>query len=529
MAKFKWVLGIIVIVALLISSAPLLACLSPAVAQDTETSQLAPLNPGFLDFLQQPSEPFYGYVPPTMDLSHLKETPVQTEQTLQALPATFDWRTQGKVTPVKNQNPCGTCWLFGTLAAVESRVWIVEDVEYDFSEQNVACCTDPAWVYLIGNRCMGGGNSLKAMDVLAKKGTRLESCDPYNIGTINTDTCNDACTTIKRVTDYRRVASDAGQITEVKTAVYDYGPVSMAYCHEPELFDEVTNIYYWPDCTEYTNHLVCIVGWDDTVGWPGGAGNGAWIVKNSWGSSFGDNGYFYLCYGSANMEEVASYRYKDYDANEIVYYWDEAGLVGFRGYGDTSAWMASVFTSGQDGVLTHVDFWATSNNATYELYVYDGSFVSQLAYQTGSCDDFGYYSIPLTTPVSVTNGQQFTVAVKMITPGFDYPIPVEYEIPGFCEPPIQTGFCFTRHLDSDLWDDAGVGGANVCLRAKITTPPADILAYYRGLGEDPNVVETTDLLQAANDWANEVVPPSFTEPISTTQLLALANEWAATD
>lgn len=59
--------------------------------------------------------------------------------------------------------------------------------------------------------------------------------------------------------------------------------------------------------------------------------------------------------------------------------------------------------------------------------------------------------------------------------------------------------------------------------------PPDILAYYRGLGEDPNVVETTDLLQAANDWANEVVPSGFTEPISTTQLLALANEWAATD
>ncbi|GAI47538.1 unnamed protein product, partial [marine sediment metagenome] len=181
-------------------------------------------------------------------------------------------------------------------------------------------------------------------------------------------------------------------------------------------------------------------------------------------------GYFYLCYGSANMEEVASYRYKDYDANEIVYYWDEAGLVGFRGYGDTSAWMASVFTSGQDGVLTHVDFWTTGNNATYELYVYDGSFGSHLAYQTGSCDEFGYYSIPLTTPVSVTNGQQFTVAVKMTTPGFDYPLPVEIVLLGMCEPPIQTEVCFTRHLDGDPWDDAGVGGANVCLRAKITTP-----------------------------------------------------------
>ena len=504
MAKVKKVLGIIVILALLIGSgAPFFASMSPAAAQD-EMLHLAPLNLDFLDFLQQPSEPFYGYVPPTMDLSHLKEIPVQREQALQALPATFDWRTQGKVTPVKNQDPCGTCWLFGTLAAVESRVWIVEDVEYDFSEQNIACCTDPAWVYLIGNRCMGGGNSLKAMDVLAKKGTRLESDHPYNTGTINTDTCNDAIPTIKRITGYRMVASDAGQITEVKTAVYDYGPVSMAYCHDNSYLYP-GNIYYWPGCTETTNHAVCIVGWDDIVEWPGGAGNGAWIVKNSWGSGFGDAGYFYLCYGSGNMEGVASYRYEDYDANQTVHFWDEAGFMDTAGYGDTSAWMASVFTSGQDGALTHVDFWTTSNNATYELYVYDGSFGSQLAYQTGSCAEFGYYSIPFTTPVPMTNGQEFTVAVKMTTPGFDYPLPVEYEMTSYCEPPIQPEVCFTRHLDSDPWDDAaafaGVG-VNVCLRAKITTTFGGPWSYD---ANGDGVIQKSEAVDAVWDYFDGII------------------------
>lgn len=59
--------------------------------------------------------------------------------------------------------------------------------------------------------------------------------------------------------------------------------------------------------------------------------------------------------------------------------------------------------------------------------------------------------------------------------------------------------------------------------------PDDILTYYRGYSGDAGVVETTDLLKAANDWSNAVVPPDFTEPISTTQLLVLANEWAATE
>jgi hypothetical protein len=54
-----------------------------------------------------------------------------------------------------------------------------------------------------------------------------------------------------------------------------------------------------------------------------------------------------------------------------------------------------------------------------------------------------------------------------------------------------------------------------------------ILAYYRGLGQDPNMVETGDLLKAINDWRNGISPPGFSVPISTDQLLALANEWKA--
>ena len=182
------------------------------------------------------------------------------------------------------------------------------------------------------------------------------------------------------------------------------------------------------------------------------------------------------------MTEIAYLEYGGYNANEKLYYWDEAGYVMDGGYDDTTAWMASIFTSGQDGNLTHVDFWTTSNNAEDGMYVYDGSFGSQLAYQTNTCAELGYYSMPLTTPVPMTNGQQFTVAVKMTTPGYIYPLPMELKLseigyPDICEPPIQSGVCFTRHLDGDPWADAagfaGVG-VNVCLRAKITEPESPV-------------------------------------------------------
>jgi C1A family cysteine protease len=483
MVKVKKVLGIIVILALVIGgSAPFLVNSWPAAAQD-EKFQLAPLNPDFFDFLEHPPELSYGYVPPTMDLSHLDEIPVRREQALRALPAIFDWRTQGKVTPVKDQKPCGTCWIFGTTSVLESAVLLGESTEYDFSEQSVALCVDRSWVYLYDDPtgpCQAGGGSFKATEVFIKKGAVLETCNPYDTGGLQ---CNgacacDSCPPVKKVTGYRYVTGDQSQIALIKSAVYSR-PVTMSFFYDfsGEYTDPTYGtIYDYYPCTENANHLVSIIGWNDSVPHPDPdhTGTGAWLVKNSWGTGWGDSGYFWLAYDSSSMCEIAYLQYGDYNANETLYYWDEAGFVNDGGYGDTSAWMASVFTSGQYGALTHVDFWTTSNDTTYELYVYDGSFGSQLAYQTGSCDELGYYSIPLTTPVPMTNGQQFTVAVKMTTPGYNYPIPVEYEIPGICEPPIQPEVCFLS-MDGSTWDDAadfaGVG-VSVCLRARITTESA---------------------------------------------------------
>ena len=457
-----------------------------AVPPPTQIPQVAPLNPNFLDFIQNRPAEFYGYIPPPVDLRHLKDIPVrkpglEAQPTLEAplaLPAIFDWRDTGKVTPVKDQNPCGTCWLFGTLAAVESKVLIGENTAFDFSEQNVACCTDPSWVYLNNNRCMGGGWSWLAADTLSKKGTRLESCDPYNTATINSEACSDTCTTTKRVTGYRLLAPRLDEVTDidlVKDAVYSQGPVSMAFywVSGPAHFNSDTNIYHYLNCPWPPNHLVCIVGWDDTIDHPTGPGSGAWIVKNSWGTGWGASGYFYLTYGSGNMEEVAYYEYRDYSTSEKIYYWDEAGWVNDAGYGTIDyAWMANVFTVEQSGTLTNVDFWATSNNAGYEIKVYQdddpaNGLSSPLHSQTGSCQEAGYYSIALDLPVSVSAGQPYTIAVKMTTTGYNYPIPIEQVVVDWCEPPIQTGVSYMSP-DGTSWTDIGAGyDWNASLRAKV--------------------------------------------------------------
>jgi C1A family cysteine protease len=455
-------------------------------AQEDNTFHLGPLNPNFVKFCEERPESFYGYIPPPMDLSHLDAIPTGGLLKSGVLPASFDWTAQGKVTSVKNQIPCGTCWIFGTTSVLESAVLLGEDTEYDFSEQSVALCVDRSWVYLYDQAdepcgiapSHGGGSSSLASEAFIKKGAVLESCNPYNSSGLQCDgacLC-DNCTPVKIVNGYRYVTGDQSQTDLIKQVVYNQGPVTMAFFygaghnHTDAIYGYGT-VYDCATCPA-ANHMVSIVGWDDSVPHFETPGTGAWLVKNSWGTAFGNSGYFWLAYNSSCMEEIAYLEYKDYDPDEKLYYWDEAGMVGYGGYYDTSAWMANIFTSTQDGSLTHVDFWTTSNDALYDIYVYlDGDISDglqdQVASQTVTCQELGYYSIPLTSPVSLTSGQPFTIAVNMTTPGYNFPIPLEGVIGGFVEPPIQIGVSYARHGDTDAWDDLGAQGFNVCLRARV--------------------------------------------------------------
>jgi C1A family cysteine protease len=482
----------------------------PTLAQGGEDDklQMAPLNPDFIKFLEEPPENFYGYIPPSMDLSHLDGISAREEMALLAQqPSSWDWRDTGKVTPVENQNPCGTCWAFGTTSVLESAVLLGESIAYNFSEQSVALCVDRSWVYLYDESdepCNGGGNSRKASEVFIKKGSVLESCNPYNTAGLNCDgTCVcDSCTPVKKVTGYRYVTGNGSQTALIKTAVSNNGPVTMSfhYTSSGEYADGTYGaIYDYYPCTENPNHLVSIIGWDDDVPHPDPdhSGTGAWLVKNSWGTADSwaggattSDGYFWMAYDSSCMTEIAYLEYGDYDPNETLYYWDEAGMYDCAGTGTTETYlMASVFTSAQDGVLTHVDFWTPDEDASYKIYVYnDGDpsdgLQNQLASQKGSCAELGYYSIPLYSPVPVSNGQQFTVAVEMTTPDWYWPIPIEYEDTGYCEPTIQTGVCFMS-ADGSVWADAGdVYDWNVCLRARTTDefPALDHFECYNITG-----------------------------------------------
>ena len=134
------------------------------------------------------------------------------------------------------------------------------------------------------------------------------------------------------------------------------------------------------------------------------------------------------------------------------------------------------------GALKSVNFWTTDKNVRYEIYVRNSSDEILVA-QSGTCAEMGYYTLPLTSRVPLSANQEFKIDVKITTTtGYLYPLPIEkysstkvngQELP-YTDPPIQTGVCFIKASDQDVWQDASQYSENntqipinVCLRATV--------------------------------------------------------------
>ncbi len=201
----------------------------------------------------------------------------------------FDWRTHPGpygttgVTGVRNQGSCGSCWAFAGVAQLESMVKIYAEMDLNLSEQQVVSCVTP-------DHGCDGWYTEAAFDLFMNVGAASEACMPYHA--VDTDPCiQDGCEKLAKISGYRAVSSN---VNSIKTALLE-GPVKSSMAVE-DTFKTYTGGCY--DKPYYgTNHAVLIVGWDDTKC----GGQGAWIVKNSWGAGWGENGFFYIKYGCCQI------------------------------------------------------------------------------------------------------------------------------------------------------------------------------------------------------------------------------------
>ena len=204
-----------------------------------------------------------------------------------SLPTKFDWRNNSGdyVTPIRDQGDCGACWAFATTAALESQVLIAQNTpgaDVDLCEQIVLSCSGA------GN--CDGGYIETTSDYLVKTGTGNESCYPY---TQVKGPCEDACSqwedTATRLGSWTYVSTGtAVDETTLKSAIYDYGPVVVSFRVYTDFDSYSSGVYSYTTGKYRGAHAVLVVGWDDSVK--------AFIVKNSWGPYWGENGYFRIAY-----------------------------------------------------------------------------------------------------------------------------------------------------------------------------------------------------------------------------------------
>jgi C1A family cysteine protease len=168
---------------------------------------------------------------PPMDLSHLSAQWARREAAPEGLPASFDWRDCGKVTPVKNQGACWSVYAFSTLGSFESRLLIDGAGTFDLSENHAKECN---WMELnsfqyppgtLWGSC-DGGNAFMLASLFSQTGTVSESCDPYVPSDV---ACSTSCAYQQTLLDWRIVSGNTVPPAEVlKEYLYDHGPLITA-------------------------------------------------------------------------------------------------------------------------------------------------------------------------------------------------------------------------------------------------------------------------------------------------------------
>jgi C1A family cysteine protease len=200
----------------------------------------------------------------------------------------FDWRSHGGTTAVRDQRTCGSCFIFGAVGAFEGSWRIVNKAEIDVSEQQLLYCAN-------AGTCAGGWHS-NVFNTLRDRGVTTEAEIPY-LG-IDTGQCAVGVQANYRAVNWNYLDPQGAtaSTTTIKKALCEHGPIVSAVRATDDFLRYSGGIFNENaegSGASDVNHDVTIVGWDDN--------DGVWIIKNSWAASWGEHGYMRLKYRNNNI------------------------------------------------------------------------------------------------------------------------------------------------------------------------------------------------------------------------------------
>ena len=379
-----------------------------------------------------------------------------------AAPAKYSSVEQGYITPVKNQGNWGVCWAFSSTAISEAS--LIKEFPDKFNSENTDL-SENLLAYMVSHPSLYGKlnpsgdyatyTASSATDYLKLGGNvwatglgLMNGIGPYNENSDYPYSEDNTPSIVNKnftESEYYEVRnSSVAKITgvfqahinnnsdndEFKQLIMDYGAASLSYNenYTDNKFGEDGSSYYYNPNEKTSNHAVTVVGWDDSI--PASAfktapaGDGAWLIKNSWGDYSRDNGYFWLSYYDKSISGVGiAYDFTVDGADDYFdtrYSYDGGNSVGSFGYSRPDIYGANVFTADEDSYVTGAATYTSEGN-NIELSVYTGlqnasdpTSGTKSAVATMSNVKYeGYYSLKFDTPVKVKKGESFAIVAKI--------------------------------------------------------------------------------------------------------------------
>ena len=366
----------------------------------------------------------------------------------------YDARDDGIVTSVKSQGPYGTCWAHAVCAVAETNMIKkgLADQDVDYSEIQLAYFAsqktdDPLGnytqegMYLVGSAVnntylsAGGDPGLAGYTLMRGTGLVNEELVPYgsaeDVLMTGLDPSYAYDHTAARLTDIYYISFSKPD--EIKQAILDNGAVCTtlydASSSRPEVcYNPETAAYYKTDPTLGTQHSVAIIGWDDNYSvdnfLPANkpSNPGAWLIKDSAGTDWGDQGYWWASYEDLDFnltttKNVAVLSFDDPGIYDHTYQYDGSSRNSSLSLQADTAYMANIFTATADEEITAVSFSMSQyRDINYDLYIFmnpaadSPSSGTQVYHHTATVKK-GYITVPLSERVSLKKGDRFSVII----------------------------------------------------------------------------------------------------------------------